>query len=224
MIDPRPVDPIAATRWAGRPLVRLASVASTNDVAREAARTGAPHGYAVVADAQTAGRGRRGRAWDSPPGASLYLSVLLRPSLEPTESAALTLFVGLAVARACDRFVPPGAVTVKWPNDVRIHRKKSAGILVEGSVRDGRLDAVIVGIGLNVAEHEELERAVDAMTLGGAPRREAMDALRARCDTLGTRVAIDGIEGVAEDIEDDGALRVLREDQTRVSIRSGEIA
>jgi BirA family biotin operon repressor/biotin-[acetyl-CoA-carboxylase] ligase len=252
--DDRHADASPRTRWAGRPLVRLAAVGSTNDLVREAGRTGAPHGYAVLADAQTAGRGRRGRVWESPPGASLYLSVLLRPELELSDAAALALFAGLAVARACDRFVPPGAVTVKWPNDVRIHRKKIAGVLVEGAIRDGRLDAAIVGIGLNVAEREwpdalrdrattlsahaerpvsresalgavleELESAVDAIMAGGEARSAAMNALRARCDTLGTRVSVDGITGVAEALEDDGALRVLQDDGSRVAVRSGEL-
>lgn len=243
-----------ATRWAGRPLVHLARTSSTNDDARAAARDGAPQGYTVVADAQSAGRGRRGRAWHSPVGANVYASVLLRPAIEVHDAPLLALVAGLAVARACDRFVPPAYVTVKWPNDVRIHRKKAAGILVEGAIREGGFDSVIVGVGLNVhpsewppelveratslGEHcatvtraaalgallEELERAVDEMLSGPSGRSAVARAVAERCDTLASRVQIEGVEGIAEAIEDDGALRVRRDDGSVTVVRSGEVS
>jgi BirA family biotin operon repressor/biotin-[acetyl-CoA-carboxylase] ligase len=143
---------VAGTRWAGRPLIVLRETGSTNDEAREAGRAGAPHGYTVVADTQRAGRGRRGRSWYSPEGVNLYLSLLVRPSLEVQRSPMLALCAGLGVARACDRFVEGARVTVKWPNDVRIDGRKCAGVLVEGSIREGTLDSAVIGIGLNVHE------------------------------------------------------------------------
>lgn len=143
---------VTGTRWAGRPLIVLRETGSTNDDVREAGRAGAPHGYTVVADAQRAGRGRRGRSWHSPEGVNLYLSLLVRQSLEVQRSPMLALCAGLGVARACDRFVEGARVTVKWPNDVRIDGRKCAGVLVEGSIREGKLDAAVIGIGLNVHE------------------------------------------------------------------------
>jgi len=243
-----------STRWAGRPLAFVQQTGSTNDDVRAAARDGAEHGYALVANAQTSGRGRRGRVWHSPVGANLYLSLLVRPRITVEESPMLALVTGLALARAVDRFVDARGVTVKWPNDLRIQRKKCAGILVEGAVREGVLDTAVIGIGLNVhrrdwpqelsgiatslEEHteqnlsrasvliavlEECERAIDAMLLGGSAKRALIEALASRCDTIGTRVDVDGVVGIASGIEDDGALVVRCDDGSVRSVRSGEV-
>ncbi len=247
-------DGAAGTRWIAKRFEYRDATDSTNDDARAAAREGAAHGTTILAESQRAGRGRRGRAWHSPLGSNLYLSVLLRPRIAVADAPLLTLVTGLAVARACDRFVSPESVTVKWPNDVRVHRKKVAGILVEGSVRGDQLDSAVVGLGLNVhprpwpeelrdkatclgahcdgrvtrpaallAVLEELELAVDKLLLGGSSRDALVRALRARCDTLGARVTIDGVTGVARDLGDDGALLVEREDGSLTAVRAGEI-
>ncbi len=132
----------------------LAETGSTNDDARAWAAEGAPSGAVVVADTQTRGRGRHGRAWSSPSGASLALSVVLRPSLSPIELPKLALVAGLAVRRAVAAHLPrPSDARVKWPNDVVIGaaRKKLAGVLVEGSIAGQRVDHVVVGVGINVA-------------------------------------------------------------------------
>ena len=126
-------------------------VGSTNDVAARLAAAGAPHGTVVVADEQTAGRGRHGNRWFSPPGTGLYVSVLLRTDTPPV----LTLAAGVAVAEALARTAGLDAV-LEWPNDVVVEtdgrRRKVAGILAEASTVGDRVDRVVVGIGINLRD------------------------------------------------------------------------
>jgi BirA family biotin operon repressor/biotin-[acetyl-CoA-carboxylase] ligase len=138
-----------AARW-GLPAVHLyARIGSTNDVARALAEAGAPAGTAVLAEEQVAGRGRSGRAWSSPPGLGVWLSMVLRP--EPLENPGLLpILVGLAAAEALDRFTRPAEVAVKWPNDLQLAGRKLAGILCEGSWDAGGPGFVVAGIGINV--------------------------------------------------------------------------
>jgi BirA family biotin operon repressor/biotin-[acetyl-CoA-carboxylase] ligase len=129
---------------------------STNDIAAGLAAAGAAEGTTVVAAAQTAGRGRRGRSWYSPPGAGLYVSVVLRPRDGGGRAGAttlLTLASGVALAEAL-RAVTGLPVEIKWPNDLVIGRppRKLAGILAEASTTQGRLDHVILGYGINLRE------------------------------------------------------------------------
>jgi BirA family biotin operon repressor/biotin-[acetyl-CoA-carboxylase] ligase len=129
----------------------LPETGSTNDIALQRAQAGAPHGTVVLADMQTAGRGRRGRAWHSPPEAGVYLSVVLRAEAWAGALSLLTLAAGVAVARAI-RSATGLAVELKWPNDVVVGRpwRKLAGILSETASATPRIDAVVVGIGVNV--------------------------------------------------------------------------
>ncbi|MBM62589.1 MAG: biotin--[acetyl-CoA-carboxylase] ligase [Acidobacteria bacterium] len=126
-------------------------VESTNDVLAQLAEDGAPHGTVVVANAQTAGRGRHGNSWYSPAGTGLYLSALVRT----TSSPVLTLAAGVAVAEALRKVTSLDA-TLKWPNDVMVvstgQPRKVAGILTEASTEQNIVDRVIVGIGINVGE------------------------------------------------------------------------
>jgi BirA family biotin operon repressor/biotin-[acetyl-CoA-carboxylase] ligase len=123
------------------------SVGSTNDEARHLARAGAAHGTVVAARQQTAGRGRVGRGWVSPPG-NLHVSILLRLGLPPTRLAELSFVAALAVADMVESFLPPGArAALKWPNDVLVGGAKISGILIEQVEA-----ATILGIGVNV-EH-----------------------------------------------------------------------
>lgn len=138
----------------GEPLVALDSTSSTNDLALDAERDGAPEGATFLAREQTRGRGRRDNGWWSAPGDNLTCSLLLRPELEAARVAALPLVVGLAVREVVARRLegrwaaPP--VLVKWPNDVWVGSRKIAGILVESRLRGDIVSAAIVGIGLNV--------------------------------------------------------------------------
>jgi BirA family biotin operon repressor/biotin-[acetyl-CoA-carboxylase] ligase len=125
------------------------TVDSTNRLAMELARGGAPEGTVVLADCQTAGRGRLQRSWQSPPGCNLYLSVILRPAIPPHDASQITLLAGVAVAEAISA-VCSERVGIKWPNDLLIGGRKVCGILTEARTARGVIDSVIVGVGLNV--------------------------------------------------------------------------
>lgn len=150
MIDISAVEAALATAVIGRPVQYSPSVASTQELARAAAQAGAPEGLAVLAGQQTAGRGRAGRAWWSPPAGGLYLSLLLRPRLAAEYVSWLTMCLALGTAEAVQDVcgLRPG---VKWPNDLEVNGRKLAGILCEGAFQDDRLSYVIAGLGLNVA-------------------------------------------------------------------------
>lgn len=134
-------------------------VGSTNDVAFRLATEGASHGEVVIAERQTRGRGRRGRAWSSPSGLNLYMSLVLRPELSPQRASELTLLSAVALAETLRE---GGAdARIKWPNDVQVNGKKIAGILTELSAEPERVHFVVLGMGVNLnaeAEHfpEEL--------------------------------------------------------------------
>jgi BirA family biotin operon repressor/biotin-[acetyl-CoA-carboxylase] ligase len=130
-------------------LVYRESVDSTNALARAFADQGAPEGTVVVAEEQTAGRGRLGRNWVSPSGANLLFSLLLRPPLEPENVFVLTMILALASIDAIKE-VTHLSCLIKWPNDLYLKRKKLAGILTEFSVRGKSVEHVILGLGLNV--------------------------------------------------------------------------
>jgi BirA family biotin operon repressor/biotin-[acetyl-CoA-carboxylase] ligase len=133
-------------RWPG-PIEHLPVVASTNDRLKEEARAGAPEFAVVLADVQTAGRGRSGHTWISPLG-NLFLSVLLRPRLGPADVVVLPLAAGVALADALEeQGVSP---RLKWPNDVVVGERKLAGVLVEGMSGPAGVEAAVVGIGVNV--------------------------------------------------------------------------
>src|SRR3979411_2270895 len=122
----------------GSTVLRYDSVSSTNDVARELAASGAPEGLCVIAREQTAGRGRQGRLWASPPGEGLYLSLVLRPQIKAADSAIVTLAAAVGVAETfkLDFEVP---ADIKWPNDVLVSGRKICGILVEAAIQNDQL-------------------------------------------------------------------------------------
>ena len=127
------------------------SVTSTMDVAAEAVRNGATAGIVIVADEQTAGRGRLGRAWSSPPGAGLYLSIILRPPIDDERRilSLVTLAAGVGVRDAIGAVA--GLTTeLKWPNDVMVGGRKLAGILAEGSSLGTSDQVIVVGVGINL--------------------------------------------------------------------------
>ena len=132
---------------------RLAETDSTNRVVLDLARAGEPEGIVVVADHQTAGRGRLGRVWQAPPGASLLVTVLLRPTIAVADAHLVTIAAALAAADACEE-VAGVRPALKWPNDLVVERegatRKLAGLLAESIVQGGRIDAVALGMGLNV--------------------------------------------------------------------------
>lgn len=157
-------------------ITRLATTASTNDVA-----AALPEGAVVVADQQTAGRGRRGRRWFSPPGSGLYVSVVLTPSRgvdPPRATALLTLAAGVAIAEAIDETAGL-RVDLKWPNDLYVGTRKLGGILAEAATTGGSIQRVVVGFGVNIGRAayppDVADRATSIETeLGRAIDREAV--------------------------------------------------
>jgi BirA family biotin operon repressor/biotin-[acetyl-CoA-carboxylase] ligase len=134
----------------GKPLHVLDETTSTNDEAKRGAKGGEPHGATWVAESQSAGRGRQGRSWVSPRGENLLFSVLVRVTCPPARLPPLALVAGLAARDAIARAAPGKDVRIKWPNDVVVDGKKIAGVLVEAILQGSRVEAVIVGIGINV--------------------------------------------------------------------------
>ena len=158
------------------PLEVVASVPTTMARVAELASSGAPEGATVVAEEQTAGRGRLGRAWVAPPGSSLLLSVVLRPPLH-REAVWLTVAAaGVALAGAVDEVAPGSAPAgLKWPNDLELGGRKAAGLLAEAHPEGDRLAAVLLGMGVNVGQGagdfppEVAERATSVSLAAGSP-------------------------------------------------------
>jgi len=220
----------------GSPRVHHRLTDSTNERANELAEEGAPHGTLVTADEQEAGRGRQGRVWTAPPGSAVLMSLVLRDLDE--RHALLPL---AAVVAVCDAL--PVDAAIKWPNDVWIDRRKAAGILVEGRPQEGW---AVLGIGLNVttdsfppefaeiatslrlAGHQSTPAALLSDLLGAldrwlrAPPEAVLAAWRSRDALKGERVRWSDGEGIADGIDDSGALRVQTEDGP-VTLDAGEV-
>lgn len=146
------------SRWLGKEIYAEESVDSTNTWAKKLAEEGAPHGTVVLADEQTAGKGRRGRVWENPRGVNLAFTFLLRPDFQPEAAPMLTLVMGLSVAQVCRDFGLDA--WIKWPNDVVVNRKKICGILTEMSAQIDYVNYVVLGTGININQKsipEELE-------------------------------------------------------------------
>jgi BirA family biotin operon repressor/biotin-[acetyl-CoA-carboxylase] ligase len=139
------------TRWLGQRLDVFAEIDSTNLYAEKLGHQGAPDGTVVLADAQTAGRGRLGRSFFSPGGRSLYLSVLLRPEM-PLEHVHRHVFAAAVAVAECARAALPATseVEIKWPNDVLIEGRKTSGINLPVHVDAGRVVFAVLGVGVNV--------------------------------------------------------------------------
>ena len=141
------------TVWAGSELHFYRITGSTNLLAKQAGEEDAPHGALFVADEQTAGRGRRGRSWQSPPGANIYFTILLRPDFAPDQASMLTLVMAHSVACAIHRLTGLEP-SIKWPNDVLLEGKKVCGILTEMSVEREYIHYVVCGVGINVVSQD----------------------------------------------------------------------
>ncbi len=243
MVEPEASStPSTDTPW----LVRwLTEVDSTNRYVLDEARAGVPAGLVAVAEHQTAGRGRLGRTWVAPPGASLLMSVLLRPDLPADQRHLVVIAAALAMAEAVEAETGVTA-GLKWPNDLLVGDRKLAGILAEASG-----DAVVVGIGVNLHWEDvpdELAEIATACNLeGGRPttREAVLDAFlagyearladlgatrasyEARLVTIGRRVRIEQsagvLVGVAVGIDAAGHLLVRGDDETTVTVAVGDV-
>ncbi len=136
------------TKWLAKKLVYLPSVDSTNQEVKRIA-SDYPNGTVVVAEKQTAGKGRLGRIWSSPKGTGLWFSILLKPDISPNQIAGITLACGLGVCKAIRKYTGLNAL-IKWPNDIIIGNKKICGILTEMKAQADRISYAIAGIGINV--------------------------------------------------------------------------
>jgi BirA family biotin operon repressor/biotin-[acetyl-CoA-carboxylase] ligase len=130
-------------------IVYSREIDSTNTKAKELASAGSPEGTLVISEAQTTGRGRKGRTWFSPPRGGIYISLILRPTISPGEAPKITLLTAVVVAETLLSLTPL-SVHIKWPNDILIRGKKVAGILTEMSTEMDAINYVVVGLGLNV--------------------------------------------------------------------------
>lgn len=184
-------------RRIGRAVEFHAEIGSTNDRARAALQEPDGEGRAIVADLQTAGRGRRGRTWISPSGANLLFSVAWRPRIAPRLAGLLGSAAALAVRDACASFAPDSGLAIRWPNDlVDRDGRKLAGLLVETALEGGELAEAVIGIGINVnwlpgeMPPEIADHTTSLRALLGAPvervalLRRALDALDAEVHAL----------------------------------------
>jgi len=240
------------TRFIGRGLVYLTSTGSTMDMARAEAEAEAPDGTVVFAEEQTKGRGRFDRSWVSPAGQNLYLTLIMRPSLERLRS--LSMVAPLAVAQAvedCTGLTP----RIKWPNDVIIDGRKLSGTLIESEFSGSSVEYALAGTGINInydveqspeiagiatslkrelgrdASREDLLAAFlnhfEALYEDARQGESVLQQWRSRLDTLGREIRVafrDQVyEGLAEDVDRDGNLILAQTDGTRRVIEAGEV-
>lgn len=241
----------------GSDIVYRETVGSTNDLAKELAQKGAADGTVIIAEEQTAGKGRMGRRWFSPAGKGLWFSVILKPEISPTDAPKLTLVTAVAVALALRGIgIPAG---IKWPNDILIHGRKLAGILTEMNAEFDRVHYLIVGIGINVSlgtgilpsELSDIVTSLEEHMEGRYSRIQILASLLNNLDslyrnfsqgqfsqiltqwkemsvTLNRKVRIHAIgnvdEGIAFDIDEEGALLLMKEDGTLKRVLSGEVS
>lgn len=147
------IRPFLHTDWAASEIRVFDSVDSSNSEAKRAAENGAAHGLLIIGEQQTAGRGRRGKAWDSQKGEGIFMTLLLKPDLEPGNASMLTLVMGMAVRDALKTVAGLDA-WIKWPNDIVCDGKKICGILTEMSAQIDYINHIVIGVGINVHNRE----------------------------------------------------------------------
>lgn len=164
---------IRKTEWAGEKVIYFDETDSTNTKAAEFAQKGYPNGTLVVADKQTAGKGRRGRNWESPSGSGIFMSLMIKPDINPNNASMLTLVTALSVANAITDVTGQQAL-IKWPNDIVMNGRKICGILTEMSAQFDYINHIVIGIGINVHNEifpEELSQIASSLMLECEGRR-----------------------------------------------------
>ena len=245
------------TEKLGHPVYFFAETDTTNDRIRDLAQEGAPEGTLAVADLQTAGRGRRGRPWQAPAGTGVWMSLLLRPNIQPAQASVLTLLAGIALTEAIEELTGLEPA-IKWPNDIYCQGRKLTGILTEMSGEMDRINYLVVGIGINAnipleSFPEDIKDKAGSMSgiLGHDIDRVvflqkiltymenlyvdvlkngfdwALDQWREYSITLGQLIDVVGVQekfaGVAEDIDEDGAL-LVRTDTGLRRVLAGDVS
>jgi BirA family biotin operon repressor/biotin-[acetyl-CoA-carboxylase] ligase len=230
---------------------RFDTITSTSDACASKAAAGEPDRLLILADLQTAGRGRAGRTWSSPRG-NFHASALLRPNIPAGQGGLFALISGLAILESLEPRLPtPSPLSLKWPNDVLANGAKLAGILLDATIERGIITTLIIGIGINLTDAPKLDtRATTSLAaLGGhvtppelapaicarldhwqkslaADRGETLRTTwQSRAHKQGAPLAIDAgrITGRFAGIDADGSL-LLRQGETITTIRSGDVA
>lgn len=202
------------TVWTGHPAHFYPSLDSTNIRAKLEAQNGAPQGTLIVADRQTAGRGRRGRVWESPAGVNVYCSLLLKPDYAPEQASMTTLVMALAVVDGIEQTC--GLQTrIKWPNDIVVGGKKVCGILTEMELEKTSVRHIVIGIGINVGRQKFPSQLTTATTL------------EAECGKKVSRASLiantmRAFEGYYADFEANGDLSGLLERYNKLSANCGQ--
>lgn len=174
------IESLVDTKWAGKNVVYYDEIDSTNNRAKEAGDNGAAHGTLFVADMQVAGKGRRGRVWQSPAGSSIYMTILLYPEISPLKAPQLTLVMAIAVAEGIKE-VTGLDTKIKWPNDIVVNGRKICGILTEMSTEIDYINHVVIGAGINVNQDdfpEDIRKTASSlkMELGKQVKRSELIA------------------------------------------------
>lgn len=207
-----------STKMLGREIHYFSSIDSTNTYAKKIANDGCSDGTAVIADIQSSGRGRLGRAWSSPGGKGIWMSVVLRPLISPADVQVITLAASIAVVKAVRRTT--GIVAgIKWPNDIILGGRKVCGILTEMSCEMDRINFIVIGIGLNVNQElydfpEELREMAVSLKMHSSegPAGEGKDNMKINHKRSGIiRAIFEELEQVYKEINKKESSRILEE-------------
>lgn len=161
------------TEWVAKEVLYFDTIDSTNTKAQELAEKGYPSGTLVVADKQESGKGRRGRSWVSPSGTGIFMTLMIKPDINPNNASMLTLVAALAVAKAITSVTDEEAM-IKWPNDIVINGKKVCGILTEMNAQFDYINHIVVGIGINVHNEsfpEEISQMASSLMIEAGGKR-----------------------------------------------------
>lgn len=161
------------TDWVAKEVLYFDTIDSTNTKAQELAEKGYPSGTLVVADKQDSGKGRRGRSWVSPSGTGIFMTLMIKPDINPNNASMLTLVAALAVAKAITSVTGEEAM-IKWPNDIVVNSKKVCGILTEMNAQFDYINNIVVGIGINVHNEsfpEEISQMASSLMIEAGGKR-----------------------------------------------------
>lgn len=161
------------TDWVAKEVLYFDTIDSTNTKAQELAEKGYPSGTLVVADKQESGKGRRGRSWVSPSGTGIFMTLMIKPDINPNNASMLTLVAALAVAKAITSVTGEEAM-IKWPNDIVVNSKKVCGILTEMNAQFDYINHIVVGIGINVHNEsfpEEISQMASSLLIEAGGKR-----------------------------------------------------
>lgn len=251
LLDLSAVDTALNTHHFGRRIIYETTCDSTMNLARRAAEAGAEEGTVVIAEEQTAGRGRLGRSWVSPAGKNLHVTLIARPPVDRLR--VITMAAPLAVTQAADD-VAGVRTGIKWPNDVLLAGRKLSGILVESEISGDEVRFALAGVGINV--NLDVEQSPDIAGIATSllnetgqevsrerllasflnrfeemyesPVPHIVAAWRERLETLGRDVTVtlgeETFDGVAEDVDNSGNLILRRPDGSRMILEAGEVS